>query len=96
MRVPAAVVVAVAVAFKIWLWWRTLPLAAHHIICIVALWFFVAIMAAIWMQRTEEKRGYEFICSDPAQRRMDYDYELCEYKLRSVSRASRPQEGLIA
>jgi hypothetical protein len=82
MRVPPLVVVTVALAFKLWLWWRTAPAEVHHIICIVALWFLVAIMAAIWMERTEPKPVGEPFCSDREQRRIDYDFEYCEFKLR--------------
>src|SRR5688572_13354612 len=97
MRVAPWLVVVAALAFKLWLWWRTAPAEAHHIICIVALWFFVAIMATIWMQRTEPKDVQEFICSDPAQRRrIDWDYELCEWKLRNVRSGHSALRGIIA
>jgi hypothetical protein len=96
MRVPPWAVVTAGLAFKLWLWWRTAPLFVHHIICIVALWLLVAVMAAIWMQRTEPKRVHEVICFDPAQRSPFNDYDLCEYKLRSALGAFRPREGLIA
>jgi hypothetical protein len=93
MRVPPLVVVTAALAFKLWLWWRTAPAEVHHIICIVALWLLVAVMAAIWMERTESKPVGEPFCSDREQRRIDYDFEYCEYKLRRAFGASRPHEA---
>jgi hypothetical protein len=93
MRVPPLVVVTAGLAFKLWLWWRTAPLFVHHIICIVALWFFVAIMASIWMQRTEPKQVHEPFCADRSQRRIDYDFEYCEFKQRSAFGALRPHEA---
>jgi hypothetical protein len=97
MRVPPLVVVTAALAFKLWLWWRTAPAEVHHIICIVALWFFVAIMASIWMQRTEPKQVHEPFCADREQRRrVDWDYELCEWKLRDVRSGHSALRGIIA
>lgn len=87
MRVPPAVVVIGAVVFKIWLVSRIMtPREWAHVTCIVAMFFMIAVMAAIWMKRVEEPRHRpaEFICSDPAQRNPSYDYELCEFKLRNV------------
>jgi hypothetical protein len=84
MRVPPIVVVMAGVAFKVWFWWRTAPIEVHHIICIVALWLLVAVMGGIWMQRNEPKDIGEPFCSDRSQRRIDYDFEYCEYKQRDV------------
>jgi hypothetical protein len=82
MRVPPIVVVMGAVILKVWLWWRTLPLEAHHIFCIVALWFLVAVMAAMWIQRTETYQPHELYCRDEAQK-WDME-ERCELKLRNA------------
>jgi hypothetical protein len=95
MRVPPLVVVTAALSFKLWLWWRTAPAEVHHIICIVALWLLVAIMAAIWMERTEPKPVGEPFCSDRDQRRIDYDFEYCEFKQRNAFGASRLKEDDI-
>ncbi len=96
MRVAPWLVVVAAIAIKLWFWWRTAPVEAHHIICIVALWFLVAVMGGIWMQRTEPKEVPEFICSDLSQRRIDWDYELCEWKLRDVRLGHSALRGIIA
>ena len=85
MRVPVVVVVLGAIAFKLWLAIRVMtPQERQHVIFVVACWLFVAIMAAIWLSRTEPKDVGEPFCSDPAQRRIDYDFEMCEWKQRNV------------
>lgn len=94
MRVPPLVVVTVALAFKIWLWWRTAPAEVHHIICFVALWFLVAVMAAIWMERTEKSRPAELYCSDWSSERSEKGVE-CQFKLRNAFGASRLKEDDI-
>jgi hypothetical protein len=93
MRVPPLVVVTAGLAFKLWLWWRTAPLFVHHIICIVALWFFVAIMAAIWMERTEKRRPTEIYCSDWSSERSEKGVE-CQFKLRDAFGSFRPHEAI--
>lgn len=83
MRVPRWLVVIAALFFKYWLVCRVMtPQERAHVALIVALWLLVAVMAAIWMQRNEPKSVGEPICSDPAQRGTDHDFEYCEFKQR--------------
>lgn len=44
MRILA---VLAAVCFWLWAWWRSLPVEAHHVFCVVALWFAWAFYAAM-------------------------------------------------
>lgn len=76
-------VILAACAIKSFLWLRMTPLG--RIILHIALWAFVAVMFSVLMKREEAASvNREFICSDPAQRQPQYDYELCEWKLRDA------------
>ena len=93
-----ALVVLAAIVFKIWFVGRMMtPQERAHVVFVAACWLLVAIMAAIWMQRTEPKGIGEPFCSDRAQRRIDYDFEYCEFKQRDVRLgASRSREVMFA
>ena len=99
MRVSPVVVVIGAVAFKLWLWWRTAPAEFHHVLCIVCLWLLVTVMAAIWMQRTEPvatQAPVEIFCNDMMSPGPTEWPIYCEHKLRRASRGIPPPEVTIA
>jgi hypothetical protein len=99
MRIPPTLVVFGAVAFKLWLFCRMLT-PQQIIILKIAGFALVVLMLTIMGMPKEEKRSQEIgepFCSDRPQRRMDYDFEYCEFKLRDVRLGhSVPMRRLIA
>ncbi len=77
-------VVLAAIIFKYWLVYRMMTPRDVLILRIAAFALLVLMLTIMGGRPSENKRPDEFICSDPAQRRPDYDYELCEHKLRDV------------
>lgn len=76
-----AAVILAALAIKSLLWFRTMTRTER---CVVIVCAIILIIFAFTMRRHEEVRRIEIICSDPPQRQINFDYELCEWKLRDA------------
>jgi hypothetical protein len=92
-----AAVVLAALVFKYWLVYRMMT-PQDIVLLRIAAFGLLVLMLTIMGGCTPQKPqpvGEPF-CSDREQRRIDYDFEYCEFKQRRAFGASRPHEGLIA
>lgn len=92
-----AAVILAAFIFKYWLAYRMMT-PRDIILLRIAAFALVVLMLTIMGGCTDKARHEpaEFICSDPAQRRPDWDYELCEHKQRDVRLGHSAPRGSIA
>jgi len=77
-----ALVVLSAIVFKLWFVARMMT-PRDIIILRIAAFGLLVLMLTI-MGGCKEKTSGEPFCSDPAQRRIDYDFEYCHFKQRDV------------
>lgn len=77
-------VILAALAIKSFLWLRTMTQRDAVILWVAAFALLVLMFTIMGERQNAKNRPAEIICSDPPQRQIDYDYELCEWKLRDA------------
>lgn len=79
-----AAVILAALAIKSVIWFRTMTPRDILILRIAAFALLVVMLTIAGMKQNEKHLPAEIICSDPPQRQINFDYELCEWKLRDA------------